>query len=222
MRFWLGFILVSALATPSARAQEKLTTEDRVEILRGMMAEFATVKQLLPRSKKPLPFESSGTWDKAAWEERAKEFGPAGRVGDLVQISKVDLDKDSITLEINGGFRGGRKWYERVEVGMGTSGRTYPVGQGSNAPGGTSIVIQFHKPLAPIKAAEIKKMLAPVLDFEKRSATEIYAETLPPEVQKAIKENKVIEGMNREQVVMALGRPVRKTREVKDDLELED
>ena len=34
-------------------------------------------------------------------------------------------------------------------------------------------------------------MLAPVLDFEKRSATEIYSETLPPEVQKAIKEKRV-------------------------------
>ena len=30
-----------------------------------------------------------------------------------------------------------------------------------------------------VKATEIKKMLAPILDFEKHSATEHYVETLP-------------------------------------------
>ena len=71
----------------------------------------------------------------------------------------------------------------------------------SNSPGGTSIAILFHKPLEPIKASEIKKMLAPVMDFEKHSVTEIYSETLPPETQKAIKEKRAMEGMNHEQVV---------------------
>ena len=35
-------------------------------------------------------------------------------------------------------------------------------------------------------------MLAPVMDFEKRTATELYANTLPPEVQKAIKDKRVL------------------------------
>jgi hypothetical protein len=98
-----------------------------------------------------------------------------------------------------------------------------PIGSGdTNAPGGTSIEVLFHKPLEPMKAAEVKKMLAPVLDFEKRSATEIYAEVLPPEVQTAIHDKKVIEGMDRDQVLLSLGRPNHKSREVKDGIELED
>jgi hypothetical protein len=101
--------------------------------------------------------------------------------------------------------------------------RTSPVSRGdSNAPGGTSIAILYHKPLEPTKASAIKKLLAPVLDFEKRSATELYADTLPPEMQKAIKERRALEGMDREQVMLALGRPTRKSREVKDGVELED
>jgi hypothetical protein len=63
--------------------------------------------------------------------------------------------------------------------------------------------------------------LAPVLGFEKRSATEVYSENLPPEVKKAIQDKKVLEGMDREQVVMALGRPNHKSREVQDGMELE-
>jgi hypothetical protein len=103
-------------------------------------------------------------------------------------------------------------------------GNTAPVSTNndSNAPGGTSIAILFHKPLEPIKAQEIKKLLAPVLDFEKRSVTQVYSESLPPETQKAIKEKRVLVGMDREQVVMTLGRPEHKSRETKEGLEVED
>jgi hypothetical protein len=202
-------------------AAEKLATEDRIEILRGLTAEYATVKQYLPRSKKPLAFESTGAWDKQQWQETGKEYGPAARVGDMVQVTKVEIGDDKLVLEINGGFKGGRKWWEGVQVGMG--GNSRPIGSNSsNAPGGTSLEILFHKPLAPMKAADIKKMLSPVLDFEKRSVTEVYSETLKPEVRKAIQEKKVLEGMDREQVLMAMGRPEHKSRETKDGVELED
>jgi len=203
-------------------AGNKLSFEDRVELTRGLMAEYGTVKVLLPRSKKPLEFDAKTGYDKTQWAGIAKESGPAARTGDLVQITKVDLEDDKIVLQINGGFKGGQKWYRNVQV-VGVTGATSPMSQGdSNAPGGTSIAILFHAPLEPVKAAAIKKMLAPVIDFERHSVTEIYAETLPPEVQQAIKDKRVTEGMNREQVVMALGRPAHKSRETKDGLELED
>ena len=70
----------------------------------------------------------------------------------------------------------------------------------NTGPGGTTIALVFHKPLEPIKAAEIKKMLAPVIDFDKHTVTEIYSETLPPATQKAIQEKRAVEGMNHEQV----------------------
>ena len=208
-----------------ADVPEKLTLEDRIELTRGLTAEYGTVKVLLPRSKKPLEFNSDGTFDKKGWVEIAKESGPAARSGDSVQITKLSIEHDRLVLEINGGFKGGRKWYQGVQVGGGMGvPTTHPIGtdSDSNAPGGTSLVILFHKPLEPIKSAEVKKMLAPVLDFEKHSVTEIYSETLPPEVQKAIKDKRVTEGMNREQVIMAMGRPVHHERETRDGLELED
>jgi len=69
---------------------------------------------------------------------------------------------------------------------------------------------------------EIKKLLAPVLDFEKRSATQLYSESLSPEVQKAIKDKRAEVGMDKEQVIMALGRAQHRSRETKDGLEVED
>jgi len=205
-----------------APAADKLTLEDRVELTRGLLAEYATVKVLLPRSKKPLEFDANGTYDKKKWDEVAKVGGPAARSGDLVQITKMDLDEDKIVLEINHGMRGKGHWYDHVQVGMG--GTTSPVSQpsDSNAPSGTSIAILFHKPLEPMKAADVKKMLAPVLDFEKRSATDLYADTLTPEIKQAIHDKRVTVGMDRDQVMLAMGRPNHKERETKDGVETED
>jgi hypothetical protein len=215
-------VALIALLTVAPAVAEKLTFEDRVELTRGLMAEYGAVKVLLPHSKKALEIESNGAYDKKAWAAIAKASGPAARPGDTVQITKVELGSDRIELQINGGYKGGRKWYSGVQVSANGNMPT-PIGNNdTNAPGGASIVILFHKPLEPIKAAEIKKLLAPVIDFEKHSVTELYSESLPPEMQKAIKEKHVIEGMNREQVVMAMGRPAHKSREVKDGLELED
>jgi hypothetical protein len=215
-------LIAVPLAAPAFADSHKLTFDERVEIVRGLMAEYATVKSALPRSKKALPFDSAtGSYDKQKWDEAGKEFGPAARVGDLVQITKVDIDDDKLVLEINGGLKSGRKWYERIEVGMGN--RTSPISsQGTNAPGGTTIAMLFPKGVPAMEAAEFKKLLKPIMDFEKRTATQSYLDTLPPETQKAIKEKRPIEGMDREQVLLALGRPRRKTREIKDGSELED
>jgi sulfur carrier protein ThiS len=208
---------------PSARADKKLTEDDRIEILRGLLSEYATVKAPLPRSKDPLPFDSNGTWDKQKWTEANQKFGPAARVGDLVQITKLTIEGDKILFEINGGMKGKGSWKDHIQVGMGNSTRPISTQQNSNAPGGTNIALRFNQPIPPVKAADIKKMLAPVLDFEKETATENYVEKLPEPVQKAIKENKAIEGMDREMVVLALGKPRHKERSVdKDGTETED
>jgi predicted lipoprotein len=56
-------------------------------------------------------------------------------------------------------------------------------------------------------------MLGPVLDFSAHSAAEAYMATLPPKVRDAIKDHKVLVGMNREMVTYAKGRAPQKTRE---------
>ncbi len=204
-----------------ARAADKLTPEERVELVRGLSSEYATVKGLLPRSKKPLEFESTGQYDSKKWTEIARTFGPAARVGDLVQLTKVTIEDDAILFEINGGVKNGRHWYDHVEVGMGN--RTGPISNGTGtASTGTNIELEFHQPLPSMTSTDVKKMLAPIFDFEKHSATQLYSETLAPEVKKAIAEKRAETGMDKDQVVLAMGRPEHKQRETKDGDELED
>ena len=174
MRTSVSLLLVIVTA---GMAEDQLGFDDRVEIVRGLMAEYATLKAYLPQSKKPLNFESTGKYDAKEWAESGKKLGPAARTGDLIQITKVTLEHDRILLDINGGIKSGRKWYDHVQVGMGNGGEG-PIGQSGTPTAGTYLAILFHKPLPAMRAADVKKMLAPIIDFEKHSATEIYTEHL--------------------------------------------
>ena len=217
----IRFGLLVALGAGAVNAGgRKLTHEDRLEIIRGLSAEYATVKTALPRSKKPLVFSSKGTWDKAKWTELGRENGPAARVGDVVQVTKIDINGDNIEFELNGGFRTGPKWHERIQVGAGQ--RTAPIGQQSAGSTGTIIALEFEGGVPALEVKEFKKLMAPLLDFEKRTATENYLDSLPAPMQAAIKEKRAMEGMDKDQVMMALGRPRHKQRETKEGLELED
>ena len=210
-------LLLSALAPPVAHAQ-KLSEDDRVEILRGLLSEYATVKTYLPRSKKPLPFFASGQWDKQYWAQVGQQLGPAARVGDLVQITHVDIDNNQIVLEINNGMKGAKgSWKNHVQIGMGPTLSPINQQQNSNAPSGTSIALLFGEPVPELKADQIKKIMAPVLDFDKDSATDNYVENLPEPIKTAIKANKVILGMTRDQVILAIGKARQKERNVTED-----
>jgi hypothetical protein len=219
----LALIAVAGTLAPLWPAADKLTIDDRVELTRGLMAEYANAKVLLPRSKKNLQFNAdSGTFDKKEWTAISREYGPAARTGDTVQVTKIELFDDHIVLQLNNGFKGGRRWYDGVKVDNGTGPVPVSNNNDVNAPGGTSIVVMFTKPLAGRKASEIKKLMAPVLDFDRHSVIEIYADTLSPEMKKAITDKRAAVGMDRDQVRMALGQPVHHERETKEGVELED
>ena len=215
-------VLTLAAIVPLRADDKKSAVDQRIELMRGLTAEYATVKAPLPRSRKPLDFDSSGSWDKAQWDKAGKELGPAARLGDIVQVTSIDVEKEAIVLVINNGMKSKSNWKDHVQVGIG--GGTVPIGQrgNSNAPGGTSIAVRFKGSIGEVTSSEVKKMLAPVLDFDKHSATENYVDTLPPEIKQAIQEKRPIEGMDRDQVLLALGRPLRKTRESKDGVDFED
>jgi hypothetical protein len=203
-------------------SRDKLTDDEKIEILRDLSAEYAKAKTYLPRSKKPLEFDVNGTWDQAKWQMMAQQNGgPAAREGDQIKITHIAFETDKLLVEINGGMKSGGHWYDHVDVGMGGMGG--PVSnRGGNPSFGTVIEVNFHKPLENLTAADVKKVLAPLMDFDPHSVSKLYAETLPPEVKKAISEKRAVEGMNHDQVLLALGHPRQKYRETKDGVDLED
>ena len=204
--------LAVCLAAPPFLRADKISLDEKVEIERGLDAEFATLKVALPKSKKPLVIHSDGTHDAKEWERAMQEGGPASRLGDEVQITRVIIESNRIVLEINGGTRSGH-WYDHVQIGMG--GNTSPVSTNQNGQpiNGSHVALVFPGSVPSLKAAEIRRMLSPVFDFEKHSAAEQYIDKLPEPVKKAIKEQRAIPGMDKDQVLLALGKPRSKSRE---------
>ena len=219
----MAILILPIFLSTSVSAGKKLTEEDRIELLRGLGSEFATVKAYLPRSQRPLPFPSDGNYDKEKWQEMGKAMGAAARVGDQVQITRVGIEPDRLILDINGGLKGHRgSWKDHVSLGVG--GNTRPINQTQNgtSPGGTTIEVMFPEGVPGLKADEVKKILKPVLEFDKETATENYVEKLPEPIREAIKAKKAIVGMDHDQVLLAMGKPRHKERTVKDGNELED
>lgn len=217
----LGLAAFLAAGSPLF-ATSKLSMDERMEIERGLNSEIALMKVQMPRSKKPLDFSSDGKYDEGSWNKATKEFGVAARVGDQIQITHVLIESDRILLEINGGLKSGRHWYDHIEAGVGGTTSPIPRDQNSNATSGSVIALTFKGGVPSIRSAEIKEMLAPLFDFDKHSATESYVERLPEPIQKAIKEQRPIEGMDKEQILLAMGKPRSKSREMKDGDEYED
>ena len=220
-------LLVVPLLLANARANTKdqsrqpqpsghLTKEQRLEIIRGLSAELCFARVIFPIGKKGLVLKDGKVVSPTPDDMRQllAEWGPAVKPGDRAQITNVAIKGDSIRFEINGGPIKKQKWYQRIEVG-GMGGMT-PISPNSNPntnPRGSYVDLAFDGHIPSLTPQQVKDMLGPVLDFSAHSAAEAYMATLPPKVRDAIKDHKVLVGMNREMVTYAKGRAPQKTRE---------
>ena len=224
MRWILVTSAASLLLAGSFPAAAKVSPERKIELIRDFTAEMGTVQMMLPRSKKSLDVLPDGTYDTTDWAAAMQEYGVAARLGDMVQITGVQVTDKRLVLTINHGLKGGRKWWHKIQVSGGGGQRNDDLGRLSqtNAPGGTEIALFFEDGLPDKTTEEFKALLKNVLDFEIRSATEQYMDTIEPKFKKAIEENEVIAGMDKEMVLLAKNRPDNKYRETKDGVDKED
>jgi len=206
-------ILILATVAAVLRGDSKKEIEDqRLELLRGLTAEYATARAYIPRSRTPLLVEASdGYFNQKGWQAIGAEQGPAARTGDLVQITKITIEKEAILVELNNGVRGPR----RIDNGGITDSAT-------PAPGGTTLNVHFAGGISGVTSAAVKKALGGVLNFNQRTVTEEFTDNLPPEIKQAIQDKKAIVGMSRDELILAMGPPVRKSRENIDGVDLED
>ncbi len=83
-----------------------------------------------------------------------------------------------------------------------------------NTNAGATLYLDFDKPVPDMTPDELKHYLSGLLDFSKQhSAAVQWMNTLPPDIQNAIKDKRPAVGMDREMVLAAIGRPDRKVRE---------
>src|SRR5579862_750035 len=219
----------------TAKSDTPLQEESRMMILRNVDGEFARVLTSLPGGKKGFHFRAGEPIDQNALGKAIRSSGAALNAGDNVQITKLEFQGKEILIDLNGGGRKQGSWKSHVQMGIGLP--TQPVqtrtqttstdGAGPVLSGkktGATLFLDFDRTLPDMTPDQVKQYLSAVLDFSKqRSAAVQYAETLPPKVQEAIAQKRAAVGMDRDEVLAAMGRPDRKVREQEaDGAETED
>lgn len=222
-RFLIASILVSVVPVAIVVRASELTPAARIAIVRGLVAEYGMLREPLPRGDKGLVLSSGGEIDRQALVHELTQEGTAISPNVIVQITQIDFHDKEIVFEINGGGKKKTKWYEHIQIGMGT--RTTPINNpnaDTKSGTGSKITVQFPGKLTNMTVDDIKGYLAPVLDFNAKSPILTMTEPVPPQFQQAIEEKVAKVGMNRDMVLAALGPPDHKVREEKEGVEQED
>jgi hypothetical protein len=213
----------------AAKKDAPLQEESRMMILRSVDGEFARVLTSLPGGRKGFHFRAGEPIDQNALRKAIQSSGAVLNTGDNVQITKLDFQGKEIVIDLNGGGRKQGSWKSHVQMQIGLP--TQPVQTGSQTTRtdgggaatsakktGATLFLDFDRALPDMTADEVKEYLSEVLDFSKqRSAAVQYTQTLPPKVQEAIAQKRAEVGMDRDEVIAALGRPERKVREREAD-----
>jgi hypothetical protein len=215
----------SSAENKSAGGAKSRTLQEtsKLALIRYVSGEFAKAVKALPAGKTGFLVQVGKPINEEMLGRAVATRGAAVNTGDNVQITKLEFHDHSIVVDVNGGGRGKRHWRDHIQIGMGGNapviGRTSTTQQDQGPPGlqpgtGSTVFLEFNKSVPDLTPDDLKKLLAPFLDFSKeRSAAVHWIDTLPVEMKQAITERRAVIGMDREEVVAAIGQPGRKVRE---------
>lgn len=218
-----GVVLLLMGSLGMTQAKEKVPKDDRLVLIRELAHEIAVTKVPLPKGKHGVYLDSSGKLDQGKAREELRSQGTAVSAGMPIEITKMTFKGSRIIFEINGGGKSGKKWYQRIEVGMGTS--TAPIAtpqQNVQVANGSYVTLEVPGNVENLSAVQAKQLLSSVLDFERHSPTVLYSASVPPKIKEAIQKHEIIVGMDRDAVLSAKGPPDRKVRETREAVEQED
>jgi hypothetical protein len=211
-------------AASAPKKSSTLQESSKLNLIRYVSGEFAKARKPIPGGKDGFAMPAEKPLDEDSLNKAVTLHGAAVNTGDNAQITKLEFREHEIVVDVNGGGRPKKNWREHIQFGMGGSiptastTTTDPNGQ-KGPPGfqqgrGGTIFLQFTKNVPDLTPDQLKQLLSPFLDFAKeRSASVHWIDTLPPEMKKAITDRRPVIGMDRDEVVAAIGKPDRKVRE---------
>jgi hypothetical protein len=203
----------------SEHSSKPLQPESRLLLIRFVDGEFARVVHPLPGGKKGYKVPAGKPLDMQKLNDALRLNGTAASQGDTVQITNVEFRSDQIVVQINGGGKKHFHLRDHLQIGVGGVATT-PTPQSQTQsyaqqqlPGAT-LILDYAHGVPDMSPDDLKRDLAVMLDFSKQhSATVNWVETLAPQFQQAIKDQRAVIGMDSEMVLAAMGRPEHKVRQ---------
>lgn len=213
-----GLAIAQSGGSPSGD-RRPMSPQTRILVIRSLNAEFVFARRALPMGLTGDIVVRDGQIVSPTLQELdrlATQYGAAAKPGERVQITNVVIKEDKILCDINGGPKKKSKWYQHMQVGVGGNQPRSVDDSSAQNPRGSRVALEFHKFVPEMTGDQIRQLLAPLFDFNAKSAAEAYLDSVPPKVKEAIKNHEVLVGMNREMVSFAKGRPERRIRETDD------
>lgn len=208
-------------SSASSAKNTPLQESSKLALIRFVSGEFAKAVKAMPAGKAGFVIYVGKPLNTELLDRAVATHGAAVNTGDNVQITRLEFRDRQIVVDLNGGGRGKHHWREHLQIGI---GGTYPTMQTTTTPEngppglrpgmGSTIFLEWNKAVPDMTPADLKQILSPFLNFEKeRSASVHWIDTLPPETKKAIQERRPMIGMDREELIAAMGKPDHKVRE---------
>ena len=197
----------------------QLSRDARYDLLRTILADQAAARIGLPFGADGVELSDSGQINKDRLDRDIRKNGQSIEAGKVVTVTNLSFDDDKIEVELDGGGKNKKSIFDRIQVGVGMGNTTTPVGRDDKTAKakGAKIVVNFAKKVpANLTPDQLKEILNPLLDFNKRTFMKTGIDALPPEFQEAVRAKEARIGMDRNTVIMALGRPDNRIRETKD------
>ncbi len=199
--------------TSLALSTEKLQPKTRQQLIRIMDSEEAYAQRALPLGHRGLTLKANGmvTPDGTDYEHAIVQYGLSAKPGSRVRVTDIRIGSDRVVVDLNGGPDKKHKWLQHVQIGAGGGSRQLAESEPDAV--GSRVTLLFPKYVPEMTGQNLKELLSPLLNFSLKSPLEAYTDTLPPLIREAVKEHRVLVGMDRDMVLYALSQPDRKMHE---------
>ena len=193
------------LPLPSGHLSER----GRRELIRDLEAEQGFAHRVLPMGGAGLTLQANGglTPGPELYKEMIYKKGQSAAAGERVVVTNLLIKPDRIVIDLNGGPFAKHRFLSHISL------NDAPMAQPTEQATGSRVSLVFEGGVPEISAPEVKALLAPIIDFGAKTASDAYADTLPAPIKESIAAHEVLVGMDRRMVIAAAGAPESKVRE---------
>jgi hypothetical protein len=215
--------LTTVQPTSVQLATTPLTERTRQQLIRTFQADEAFAVRPIPLGTKGVVLHANGQLSPSgnAYADELQKYGISVKPGDRVVITKFEVKPDRILFEFNDGPEKHHHIMQHIEIG-GMGGMAPLAQDDGQVPVGSRMMLVFNKFVPEMTASDVRKLIAPMIDFSLKTPAEAFADTLPPKLKGAVLNHEVLVGMNREMVLKAVGQPDQKVREMDGQMPFEE
>src|SRR5213594_3942576 len=120
-----GFLAAFVCVCFAFPLRAQISRDAKFEILRTVIADQASARIAMPFGTDGVELSDMGEINKEKLDKEIKKNGQSIETGKVVTVTEIAFDDDKIEIELDGGGKNKKGFFDRLEVGVGN--QTTPV-----------------------------------------------------------------------------------------------